>query len=120
MSVLAGWAWDDAVLLEVARSSQADAAILLLALGLIGLLFSLLRIVGRWMDQRRLRRSIWRAHSGRGRARHASSGPGQARPGLSRQGQASQGSPYGAGDRRNVSTHPASRPSEARTKGENL
>jgi hypothetical protein len=39
-----------------ARSAQGDAAILLLALGLIGLLFSALGLIGDWMDRRAWRR----------------------------------------------------------------
>jgi hypothetical protein len=48
-----------------ARSAQGDATILLLALGLIGLLFSALSLIGDWLDRRAWRRDIARAHQPR-------------------------------------------------------
>jgi hypothetical protein len=67
---VAGWAWDYAPLLDVAsRSAQADGAILLLAVGAIGLLFWLLSVIGGVLDRRAWRRSIARAHRTNGRGR---------------------------------------------------
>lgn len=47
------------------RSAQGDAVILLLAVGLLGLLFSLLAFIGDCMDKRALRRDVYRAHQPR-------------------------------------------------------
>lgn len=48
-----------------ARSEYGDAVILLLAVGLLGLLFSLLALIGDCMDRRALRRDVYRAHQPR-------------------------------------------------------
>jgi hypothetical protein len=63
---VAGWAFDWSPLADMAtRSVQGDFALLLLALGAVGLLFTGLSLVGGWMDRRAWRRDIARAHQPR-------------------------------------------------------